>query len=60
MPKAKTLDRLELTRKKFARIKPAANPHKQGYSKCPECGRYSLVHEGGCEHCTSCSYSKCG
>lgn len=26
--------------------------------KCPECGE-PLVHEGGCIHCSSCSYSKC-
>lgn len=26
--------------------------------KCPECGA-DLVHEGGCIHCSSCSYSKC-
>lgn len=25
---------------------------------CPECGG-TLVHEGGCVHCQSCSYSKC-
>lgn len=26
--------------------------------KCPECGA-DLVHEGGCIHCSQCSYSKC-
>jgi ribonucleoside-diphosphate reductase alpha chain len=26
--------------------------------KCPECGS-DLVHEGGCTHCSQCSYSKC-
>lgn len=26
---------------------------------CPECGGYSLVHEEGCTHCVSCSYSRC-
>ncbi len=26
--------------------------------KCPECGS-DLVHEGGCTHCSRCSYSKC-
>lgn len=26
--------------------------------KCPECGA-DLVHEGGCVHCQSCSYSRC-
>lgn len=26
--------------------------------KCPECGA-DLIHEGGCIHCSQCSYSKC-
>lgn len=26
--------------------------------KCPECGG-NLIHEGGCIHCDSCSYSRC-
>lgn len=26
--------------------------------KCPECGS-DLVYEGGCTHCSQCSYSKC-
>lgn len=26
--------------------------------KCPECGA-DLIHEGGCSHCLSCSYSRC-
>lgn len=26
--------------------------------KCPDCGS-DLIHEGGCTHCSSCSYSKC-
>lgn len=25
---------------------------------CPECGS-DLIHEGGCTHCSQCSYSKC-
>ena len=31
-------------------------PEKQG--KCPECGA-DLINEGGCIHCSSCSYSRC-
>ncbi len=27
-------------------------------NKCPECGA-PLINEGGCEHCSSCHYSKC-
>ena len=26
--------------------------------KCPECGA-DLIHEGGCTHCSQCSYGKC-
>jgi ribonucleoside-diphosphate reductase alpha chain len=29
-------------------------------SKCPECGQMTLIAEGGCKHCTSCGYDKCG
>ena len=28
------------------------------HGKCPECGS-DLVHEGGCIHCSQCSYSRC-
>lgn len=31
---------------------------KEISGKCPECGA-DLVHEGGCVHCSQCSYSKC-
>ena len=27
---------------------------------CPRCGQFSLVHQEGCNLCTSCGYSKCG
>lgn len=27
--------------------------------KCPECGS-DMIREGGCVHCTKCSFSKCG
>ena len=71
MTKAKTIDRLELTRKKFS---GSLNEHTEkveqetqvqqeehyGLSICPECGQMTLIHEGGCEHCSNCSYSKCG
>ena len=32
---------------------------KKGYQKCPECGEYALVFEGGCNSCKACGYSKC-
>ena len=73
MTKAKTINRLELTRKKFGQkmygdssahfgeanemIKPQ---HRQGYSTCPNCGQETLIHEDGCMHCKSCGWSACG
>ena len=31
-----------------------------GKSICPNCGKNTLIHEGGCEVCRECSYSRCG
>lgn len=31
-----------------------------GLSKCPNCGELTLTHEGGCEICKNCGYSRCG
>jgi ribonucleoside-diphosphate reductase alpha chain len=28
--------------------------------QCPKCGAAALVHQEGCDVCTSCDYSKCG
>ena len=33
---------------------------RQGYSECPNCGDMTLTHEGGCEICKNCGYSRCG
>ena len=67
MEKAKTIDRLELTRKKFAKQlgledtqKEAPKDEHYGLSTCPYCEQLTLVHEGGCEHCTNCGWSACG
>lgn len=27
--------------------------------KCPECGKQSMVNDGGCKHCENCGYSSC-
>lgn len=32
---------------------------KESNEKCPDCGE-PLIKEGGCTHCNSCGYSKCG
>ena len=31
-----------------------------GLSKCPNCNELTLTHEGGCEICKNCGYSRCG
>ncbi len=33
---------------------------RYGYSKCPDCGQNTLIHEDGCMHCRSCGWSACG
>ena len=64
MPRAKTINRLELTRQKFGKKmygdKPAQEVHREGYSTCPNCGQETLIHEDGCMHCKSCGWSACG
>ena len=74
MSKAKTIDRLELTRKKFAKqlgLDDSASEAKHeapkeeheehyGVSSCPMCGQMTLIHEGGCSRCPSCGWSACG
>ena len=68
MPKAKPLNRLELTRRKmqmkselyhFDEVNEMIK-ETQHFDKCPSCGEMALVHEGGCEHCMQCGYDACG
>ena len=64
--KAKTIDRLALTREKFGakmygdKPQSVGEQHRQGYSTCPSCGQETLIHEDGCMHCRSCGWSACG
>ena len=68
--KAKSIDRLALTRQKFGakmygdEVNPSKstglNEHREGYSICPNCGQETLIHEDGCMHCRSCGWSACG
>ena len=45
----------------FARdLMNEVTPNKPGFSKCPQCGGMSLIHEDGCMHCRSCGWSACG
>lgn len=41
------------------KVKIALAPKHDGQIKCPECGE-PLVHEGGCNICKACGWSKCG
>ena len=62
MPKAKPLDRLELTRRKMqmrTTRNHSGDAPLQGYDKCPNCGAMTLIHESGCQHCTNCGYDAC-
>ncbi len=37
-----------------------AAAHGAPFRQCPKCGQASLIHQEGCDICTSCTYSKCG
>ena len=37
----------------------AKNGFFKNLEKCPECGEYGLTHQGGCNQCLSCGYTKC-
>ena len=37
-----------------------AETHRAPFRQCPKCGQASLIHQEGCDICTSCTYSKCG
>ena len=62
MTKAKPIDRLELTRRKFANKYHAENiaSADEGLKICPVCGLKSLRLDGGCMSCLSCGWSACG
>ncbi|MDH3473673.1 MAG: adenosylcobalamin-dependent ribonucleoside-diphosphate reductase [Rhodospirillales bacterium] len=34
-------------------------PPRDARRQCPKCGAASLIHQEGCDLCTSCGYSKC-
>ncbi len=40
--------------------KPSAwRPRSQHMDLCPQCDAPTLIYEEGCQHCSSCGYSKC-
>lgn len=38
---------------------PERRATQQSYDLCPQCDAPTLIYEEGCQHCTSCGYSKC-
>ena len=59
--KAKTIDRLELTKKKFGKSFEDLPPEPDIHGDvCPNCGANKLIHESGCVKCLNCSWSACG
>ena len=76
MARAKTIDRLELTKRSSAFLRNR-NKNKEQQSPtvsdippdidihalgdvCPMCGQHTLIHESGCVKCPSCQWSACG
>ena len=52
----------ELVPHKDKPVKAATKPQEAVYDhviKCPECGE-PIIHEGGCDICKACGWSKCG
>ena len=74
MSKAQTIDRLEYTRRRFAKqlgleetASETQETHQEalkeehfGLSACPNCEQMTLIHEGGCDRCPNCGWSSCG
>ena len=64
MTKAKTIDRLALTRSKFKHLnhekqQPEQQDNNHGLQVCPNCGSKALRLDGGCMSCLSCQWSAC-
>jgi ribonucleoside-diphosphate reductase alpha chain len=38
---------------------PDGAPPSGALRQCPKCGAASLIHQEGCDLCTSCGHSKC-
>ena len=65
---AKTIDRLEFTRRRFAKQlgldeppqkKKESQESEHGLETCPHCGSKALRLDGGCMSCLSCGWSAC-
>ena len=51
----------EIAGEKTVRIagQPDGEPPRAALRQCPKCGAASLIHQEGCDLCTSCGHSKC-
>ncbi len=38
---------------------PNSAHSRQPFTQCPKCGMAAVIHQEGCDLCTSCGYSKC-
>ena len=68
MPKAKTIDRIALTKSRsrflqavdeMKKEQPESTQQLPDDEKCPVCGA-ALLHVGGCVECPNRCYSRCG
>ena len=59
--KAPGADETEAGTEKSVRVAGLAEgrPPQGALRQCPKCGAASLIHQEGCDLCTSCSHSKC-
>ena len=60
MSRAKTIDRLELTRRSSKHLRARNNPPQQHGGICPKCGQNTLHFMEGCMTCVACGWSACG
>ncbi len=66
---ANSIDRLEFTRRRFAKqlgldepqqqAKPQNHESEHGLEVCPHCGSKALRLDSGCMSCLSCGWSAC-
>ncbi|MBQ3447267.1 MAG: hypothetical protein IJG37_06475 [Synergistaceae bacterium] len=62
MSRAKTIDRLELTRRSSKHLRQRDTPPEgqEHGGICPKCHQHTLHFMEGCATCVACGYSACG
>ena len=56
---ARTMEQFIKPKMEYPRTEEEAKNGFKNLEKCPECGEYGLTHQGGCNQCLSCGYTKC-